>query len=108
MNRSRLAPVDHPLLPLFQRAVKSLTVAMVPDSARPYRGVARHFLIYLESEHPDILTLAQLRRDPHILGWLTTLQSQSPPLATRYYIHRIIQLRSLLRELVGLLFKQIH
>jgi len=99
MNRSRLAPVDHPLLPLFQRAVKSLTVAMVPDSARPYRGVARHFLIYLESEHPDILTLAQLRRDPHILGWLTTLQSQSPPLATRYYIHRIIQLRGLLREL---------
>jgi hypothetical protein len=52
MNRSRLARVDHPLLPLFQRAVDSLTVGMVPDSARPYRGVARHFLIYLESDTP--------------------------------------------------------
>ncbi len=99
MNRSRLARVDHPLLPLFQRAVDSLTVGMVPDSARPYRGVARHFLIYLESEYPDIFTLAQLRRDPHILGWLTMLQSQSPPLATNYYIHRIVHLRGLLREL---------
>ena len=99
MNRSRLARVDHPLLPLFQRAVDSLTVGMVPDSARPYRGVARHFLIYLESEYPNIFTLAQLRRDPHILGWLTMLQSQSPPLATNYYIHRIVHLRGLLREL---------
>jgi len=72
---------------------------MVPDSARPYRGVARHFLIYLESEYPNIFTLAQLRRDPHILGWLTMLQSQSPPLATNYYIHRIVHLRGLLREL---------
>jgi len=67
MNRSRLAPVDHPLLPLFQRAVDSLTVALAPDSARHYRGVARHFLIYLETEQPDVITLAQLRRDPHIL-----------------------------------------
>lgn len=99
MKRSRLAPVEHPLLPLFQRAVYSLTVAMAPDSGRSYRGVARHFLIYLEIEHPDIVTLAQLRRDPHILGWLTMLQSQSPPLATNYYIHRIVHLRGLLHEL---------
>jgi hypothetical protein len=78
MNRSRLAPVDHPLVPLFKRAVDFLSVALAPDSTRHYRGVARHFLIYLETEQPDILTLGQLRRDPHILGWLTMLQSQNP------------------------------
>ena len=99
MIRSRLAPVDHPLVPLFKRAVDSLSVALAPDSTRHYRGVARHFLIYLETEQPDIVTLAQLRRDPHILGWLTMLQSQNPPLATASYIQRIVHLRGLLREL---------
>ena len=76
---SRHAPVDHPLALQFQRAVESLTAAQVWDSARQYRGTARHFLIYLGEDHPAVSSLNQLRRDPHILGWFTHLRSHTPP-----------------------------
>ena len=70
MRISRYAPLEHPLVHQFQRAIESLTAAFSPDSARQYRGTARHFLIYLGEDHPDVTSLSQLRRDPHILGWL--------------------------------------
>src|SRR5580704_5013353 len=31
---------------------------------------------------PAVRSLDQLRRDPHILGWLASLRSHNPPLAT--------------------------
>jgi hypothetical protein len=74
----RHVPVDHPLALQFQRAVESLTAAQVWDSARQYRGTARDFLIYLSEDHPDVTSLSQLRRDPHILGWFTHLRSLAP------------------------------
>ena len=99
MNRSRRAPVHHPLAPLFRRAIDSIVAALAPDSGRHYRGTARNFLIYLETDYPDVRALDQLRRDPHILGWLAQLHSQTPPLATAYYINRLIHLRGILHAL---------
>ena len=92
---SRLASVDHPLALQFQRAVESLTAAQVWDSARQYRGTARNFLIYLGENHPDVASLSQLRRDPHILGWFTHLRSLAPAV----YINRLTHLRRILEEL---------
>jgi hypothetical protein len=79
MIRSRRAPVHHPLAACFGRAVDSITTSLAPDSGRHYRGVVRHFLIYLETEYPNLRALDQLRRDPHILGWMARLHSQTPP-----------------------------
>jgi len=87
--------VDHPLAFQFQRAVESLTAAQVWDSARQYRGTARDFLIYLGEDHPDVTSLRQLRRDPHILGWFTHLRSLAPAV----YISRLMRLRCILEEL---------
>jgi integrase len=87
--------VDHPLALQFQRAVESITAAQVWDSARQYRGTARHFLIYLGEDHPDVTSLSQLRRDPHILGWFTRLRSLAPAV----YISRLMHLRCILEEL---------
>ena len=95
MKLSRLASVDHPLALQFQRAVESLTAAQVWDSARQYRGTARDFLIYLGENHPDVASLSQLRRDPHILGWFTHLRSLAPAV----YINRLTHLRRILEEL---------
>ena len=53
------------------------------DSARSYRRTVRHFLSYLGTQHPAVRSLDQLRRDPHILGWLTLLRSHHPPLASQ-------------------------
>jgi integrase len=99
MKRSRLASVEHPLALQFQRAFESLTTALLWDSARPYRGTVRNFLIFLSDNHPAVDSLNQLRRDPHILGWFTHLRSQTPPLAPAVYINRLIHLRRILEEL---------
>ena len=95
MKLCRHIPVDHPLALQFQRAVESLTAAQVWDSARQYRGTARDFLIYLCEDHPDVASLSQLRRDPHILGWFTHLRSLKPAV----YISRLMRLRCILEEL---------
>ena len=71
----------------------------LPDSARQYRGAARHFLIYLGEDHPAVCSLNQLRRDPHILGWFAHLRSHTPPLAQAVYVCRLLFLRSILEEL---------
>lgn len=99
MKLSRYAPLEHPLTHQFQRAVESLTAALTPDSARKYRGTARHFLIYLGEDHPAVCSLNQLRRDPHILGWFAHLRSQTPPLATAVYVCHLLFLRCILEEL---------
>jgi site-specific recombinase XerD len=96
---SRYAPLKHPLAHQFQRTVESITAALVPDSARAYRGAARQFLIYLGENYPSVCSLNELRRDPHILGWFAHLRSRTPPLASAVYSCRLLFLRAILEEL---------
>jgi len=99
MNRTGRPPLPHPLAPLFDRAVDSLCTALGPASQCLYRGTVRNFLSYLSTAHPEVNSLEHLRRDPHILGWMSCLRSQTPALATSTYITRLIVLRPLLTEL---------
>ena len=99
MRLSRYAPLEHPLVYQFQRAIESFTTAQSPDSIRHYRGVARNFLIYLGDDHPSVCSLDQLHRDPHILGWFAHLRSHTPPLAQAVYVYHLVLLRSILEEL---------
>jgi integrase len=99
MNRARRPPLPHPLALVFDRAVDSLSAALSPDTTRHYRGTARNFLRYLGAEHPKVNSLDQLRREPHILGWMSRLHSQAPPLATASYINLLIDLRCIFNEL---------
>jgi hypothetical protein len=66
--RWRRFRVDHPLLPLFRTAAQSVTTAMTDSSKGRYRTTTEYFLHYLKRHHPEVATLSQLRRDPHILG----------------------------------------
>jgi integrase len=99
MNRTRHPPFLHPLVSVFDRAVDSICAALSPESRRHYRGTVRNFLRYLGTVHPEVNSLEQLRRDPHLLGWMSRLRSQRPPLATSSYINQLIALRPLLIEL---------
>src|ERR1700731_3246005 len=99
MNRARRPPLQHPLAPVFDRAVDSLGVALSFDTTRHYRGTAPNFLSYLGADHPEVQRLDQLRRDPPILGWMPRLHSQTPALATESYINRLIGLRGICNEL---------
>ena len=99
MNRLRRPPLQHPLAPVFDRAIDSLAMALSPESIRQYRGTVRKFLSYLAADHPEVQRLEQLRREPHILGWMSRLHSQVPPLVTASYVLRLIGLRGLCNEL---------
>jgi integrase len=57
--------------------------------------------MYLGTDYPEVESLHQLRRDPHILGWMTKLRSQVPPLAPVTYILRLTFLRGVLSELAS-------
>jgi integrase len=96
---NRRPPLQHPVAALFARAIDSICAALSPASQHQYRVTARKFLSYLGTEYPDVGSLQQLRRDPHILGWLVRLHSQTPPLATATCISLLVHLRSLFNEL---------
>jgi hypothetical protein len=99
MNRARRPPLQHPLAPVFDRAVDSFSVALSPGTTRQHHGTARNFLSYLGADHPEVKCLDQLRRELHILGWMSRLHSQAPRLSTASYINRLIALRSIFNEL---------
>ena len=99
MNRVRRPPLQHPLAAVFDRAVDSLGMALSPQSIRQYRGTVRKFLNYLAADHPEVQRLEQLRREPHILSWMSRLHSQVPPLVTASYVIRLISLRGVCTEL---------
>jgi integrase len=84
---------------LFRRAAESLTTSLTAESAHFYQCTGRHFLNYLDARYPRVRSLGQLRRDPHILDWLTLLRSHQPPLAKVTYAHYVIRLRRILEEL---------
>lgn len=87
------------MAPLFQRAAESLTTSLSTASAHYYQCTGRHFLNYLDHQYPRVRSLGQLRRDPHILDWLSLLRAHRPPLAKVTYGHYVIRLRRILEEL---------
>ena len=99
MKRWRRPPLQHPLAPTFARAVESLSTALSPATERIYNIAVRSFLVYLNIEHPSVTSLEQIRRDPHILGWMARMRTQTPPLATTTCIGRLITLRAIFHEL---------
>jgi site-specific recombinase XerD len=99
MKCARRPPLQHPLAAVFDHSVDSLDAALNPDTLRHYRGTVRNFLSYLGAAHPAVDSLDQLRREPHLLGWMSRLHSQSPPLVTASYINRLVALRAVFTEL---------
>jgi integrase len=99
MTRQTFPPSRNPMAPLFQKAAESLTTSLTVHSAHYYQCTGRHFLNFLDAEHPRVRSLGQLRRDPHILDWFTLLRSRQPALAKLTYSHYVIRLRRILEEL---------
>jgi len=99
VKRWRRPPLQHPLAPAFAHAVESLCTALTAGSTRSYNMVVHNFLVYLGATYPEVTGLEQLRRDPHILGWMAYLRAQNPPLATTTCIGRFFALRTIFHEL---------
>src|SRR5262249_7347689 len=90
---------QHPFADSFDRAVASPGAALNPETIRHHRGTVRSFLTYLGVTYPDVGSLKQLRRDPHILRWMARRRSQTPALTTNSYINLLIALRRTFHEL---------
>jgi integrase len=95
----RLPPLQHPWLPCFSALPNPSPTSLDQETIRFYYGTIRNFLNFLGAQYPQMQSLQQLRRDPHILSSFTSLRSHQPPLATVTYTIRLVHLRRMLEEL---------
>jgi hypothetical protein len=79
--------------------IQALAVTLRPASVRQYRSAAHRFLRYLHAAYPHVHRSAQLRRDPHLLGWFRCLCQEDPPLCNKTRICYLLDLRHLFQGL---------
>jgi site-specific recombinase XerD len=80
---------------LFDSYLESLALTRRPGTIGQYRSTLDGFVQFLGKQYPKVRRLSQLRRDPHILGWLATLSR----FRKCTHIHQIYDLRRCLRDL---------
>lgn len=86
---------------IFDSQIQNLALTLRPGSILTYRTAASCFLNYLGASYSQIDRLSQLRRDPHILGWLRSLCKKNPPYKSATRIGYLIRLRRLLQDLAS-------
>ncbi|MDP2997287.1 MAG: tyrosine-type recombinase/integrase [Bryobacterales bacterium] len=68
-----MKPPPHPLEQALRARVRLLATTLRPATVRQYEHTVRRFLQYLREAFPDVRRASDLRRDPHLLGWLEHL-----------------------------------
>ncbi len=84
---------------IFDDHICILATILRPGTVKNYRCCARRFLTYLHAAFPQVHRLHQLRRDPHLLGWLRFLCEQDPPLGNAIRVLYLLRLRRLFHDL---------
>jgi len=93
-----------PLQQALQARITLLATTLRPSSVSQYRYTVRLFLEYLRQSFPDVERPRQLRRDPHLLGWLEFLwmrrvRRTGRPWCTATRAEHVVRLRTLLELL---------
>jgi site-specific recombinase XerD len=86
---------------LFEQQIQNLALTRRSSTMGGYRATARRFLSYLRASAPQVQHIAELRRDPHLLGWFRSLAEQQPPLSPKSRWSHLLLLRRLLDELAA-------
>jgi len=86
---------------IFEEQLQTLAVTLRQSTIGYYRSAVNRFLRYLHTAHPHLRTASQLRRDPHILGWLRSLGHETPPLSNRSRRACLMCVRRLLDDLIS-------
>ena len=84
---------------IFATQIQTLATALRPATIGAYRCTVRHFLGYLHASFPRVHRLSQLRREPHVRGWLLELAQRHPPLSSKARRDYLFELRRLLEDL---------
>jgi site-specific recombinase XerD len=90
----------HPLEEALRVRIRLLATTLRPATVRLYEHTLRQFMTYLRARFPDVRRANQLRRDPHVLGWLEYLWTRrvsysGKPLAATSRAAHLIRLRKL-------------
>jgi site-specific recombinase XerD len=91
--------LTHEIDLIIEEQLKILVAILKPATIKYYRTQINRFLRYLHTNHPDLQAPGNLRRNPHIVGWLKSMTQESPPLANRSRRAAIICVRRLLDDL---------
>jgi site-specific recombinase XerD len=94
-----MKPPRQTLEQIFDDHLCVLATILRPGTVKHYRSDAHRFLTYLHAAFPQVRKLGQLRRDPHVLGWLRFLCEQDPPLRNSVRGLYLIRLRRLFHDL---------
>jgi len=86
---------------IFEEQLETLAVALRQSTIGYYRSAVNRFLRYLHTAYPQLHHASQLRRDPHILGWLRSLGQETPPLTNRSRRACLMCVRRLLDDLIS-------
>jgi integrase len=96
-----MTPTPDDLELILEGQIRILALTLRPNSVKGYRTAARRFLRYLRSAFPLVRRPGELRRDPHFIGWFTSLREQQPPLSNRMCWLYLLLLRRLLHDLAA-------
>lgn len=69
----------HPLEQALRARVRLLATTLRPATVRQYEHTVRRFMGFLRGHFPEVRRATQLRRDPHLLGWLEYLWAHRIP-----------------------------
>lgn len=89
-----------PLAAALATRVGLLATTLRPSTIAGYRHTVKLFLAYVSDAFPPLRLPSQLRRDPHVLGWLEHLwkkraQGSGKPLSSYSRAQHLIRLRHL-------------
>lgn len=90
----------HPLEEALRARLRLLATTLRPATVRQYEHTVRLFMAYLRQSCPDIRRANQLRRDPHVLGylehlWMRRVSYSGKPLCATTRAADLIRLRKL-------------
>jgi site-specific recombinase XerD len=86
---------------VLEARIQNLATTLRPRTADGYRYIVGGFLSYVRTAFPQLCAPAELRRDPHLLGWFRHLCEQTPPLANQTRRQRLMLVRRLLLDLAS-------
>jgi site-specific recombinase XerD len=90
----------HPLQEALRARVQLLATTLRPSSVHHYEHTVRLFMTFVQRQFPDVQNPDQLRRDPHVLGflehlWRRRVRHSRKPLAATTRAAHLIRLRKL-------------
>jgi site-specific recombinase XerD len=92
-------PLPHPIFgKIFEDLIQTLATTLEPGTIQGYQYTSRHFLSYLQTDFPEVCQLSELRRNPHMVGWLRRLCQNPSPLANITRANHLYRLRCMLHD----------